>query len=90
MSSVQIPVKYGGCRIFSTPSILPFLDRLLFVGSVVRELEKSSSLSLSLVSSSIVEEKGDSKTIIIRRFIFYFEREEAHTVEDLPDECNDS
>lgn len=88
MSSVQIPVKYGGCRIFSTPSILPFLDRLLFVGSVVRELEKSSSLSL--VSSSIVEEKGDSKTIIIRRFIFYFEREEAHTVEDLPDECNDS
>lgn len=90
MSSVQIPVKYGGCRIFSTPSILPFLDRLLFVGSVARELEKSSSLSLSRFFLHGVEEKGDSKTIIIRRFIFYFEREEAHTVEDLPDECNDS
>ena len=67
------------------PSSLPsFLDRLLFVGSLVRELEKSNnylSLSLSLsFFSPCVEEKGE---IITRRFIFYFEAWRSVRVEDL-------
>lgn len=46
MSSVQIPVKYGDCLIFSASSLPPRFPAVYIV--TPRELEKSNESTLSL------------------------------------------